>query len=185
MGKIHRFLEKGAVHFVTTNTINRVKIFNDEVSARFLLLCIGYHKFMLNFYLLGYVIMPDHLHMLLQILSEKYNLSVIMKQIKGNFARKYNEWYQKNQPTGSRRLNADYLKWDYRGFSYKPVWQESFYDTALRDPKQVREKIEYMHWNPVKAGIVDHPKDYEFSSYHQYYGEKRLWIQIPIEKFII
>ncbi|MEW6555847.1 MAG: transposase [Elusimicrobiota bacterium] len=184
MGKLQRFLEKGAVYFVTTNTIERNKIFSDETAAKFLLLCIGYHKFMLNFNLLGYVIMLDHLHLLLQVLTEKYSLSNIMKQIKGNFARKYNEWLYQS----SRHLSADYKKRIMKksgNHIYMPAWQEKFYDIALRDPKQIREKIEYMHWNPVKAGLVNHPKEYEFSSYHQYYGEKRTWIQIPIEKFII
>lgn len=187
MGKIHRYLEKGAVHFVTTNTINRKKIFADKNIARFLLMCIGYHRYMLNFNLFGYVIMPEHLHLLLQVLSNKFNLSYIMKQIKGNFARKYNELYQENQTKGRRHLNADYKEAMFYGkkYCYKPVWQESFYDTALRDVKQVQEKIEYMHWNPVKAGLVKHPKEYEFSSYHQYYGEKRIWIQIPIEIIIV
>ena len=188
MGKIHRYLEKGTVYFVTTNTINRRKIFTDETAAKFLLMCIGYNKFMLNFRLFGYVIMPDHLHMLLQTSedSEKYNLSFIMKQIKGNFARKYNEWFQhrESEIKCNRQLIAGYKK-DAQGHFYRPVWQESFYDIALRDSKQVREKIEYMHWNPVKAGLVEHPKQYEFSSYQQYYGEKRLWIQIPVELFTL
>ncbi len=89
--KLKHYFEKGAVYFITSVTKDRKEIFNHIITARFLAITIAYHKFILNFSLFGYVIMPDHFHLLLQ-LDDKYPLSIIMKGIKGNFARKYNEF---------------------------------------------------------------------------------------------
>ncbi len=167
------------MHFVTNVTYKRKDIFHNISSCRFMLMCLGYHRYMMDFNLFGYVIMPDHFHLLIQPTSDKNNLSKIMQHIKGNFARKYNELIDNNKK-GRRHLSAVY-KTGTNVSNYKPVWQEGFYDTAMRNEKQIFSWLEYMHWNPVKNGLVAHPKEYEFSSYHQYFGEKRTWIQLPID----
>lgn len=89
MVTLKHFIEKGAIYYVTSVTRNRREIFFDEFAARFLLITIAYHKYILEFNLLGYVIMPDHFHILLQP-NDKRQLSKLMNYIKGNFARKYN-----------------------------------------------------------------------------------------------
>lgn len=156
---IKHFIEKGAIYYTTSVTKNRKEIFTDIFAARFLLVTIAYHRYILGFSLFGYVIMPDHFHILIQP-SDDYPLPKIMNYIKGNFARKYNFWH--NQ----------------KGH----VWQEGYYETALRKEKDIIEKLNYTHNNPVRQGLVQEAKDYEFSSYHQYYSETREKIQIPIDK---
>jgi REP element-mobilizing transposase RayT len=85
--------------------------------------------------------MPDHFH---AVLVPKYpwNISQIMQSVKGYAARRINA-----------RRNA-------RG----PVWQRSFYDRMIRDEPQLLEAIEYVHMNPVVAGLVVDAEAYEFSS---------------------
>ena len=102
--------------------------------------------------------MPDHFHLLIQP-SEKHNLSEILRFIKGNFARKYNEIIKQ--------------KGD--------LWQRSFYEIAMRDSKDVLRWLEYMHYNPVKKGLVTFPEKYEFSSWWQYFGSKRGTVFVPID----
>ncbi len=89
--RLKHYFEQGNIYFVTSITKDRKEIFVDIKAARFLLLTIAYFKYILDFLLFGYVIMLDHFHLLLQP-SEKNPLSKIMRYIKGNFARKYNEW---------------------------------------------------------------------------------------------
>ena len=108
---LKHYFEKGAIYYVTSVTYKRRKIFTDVTTARFLLATIMYHKYILEFNLFGYVIMPDHFHILIQP-SERYSLAQIMKYIKGNFARKYNEWQLNTSGTqGSRHLSADYKRY--------------------------------------------------------------------------
>ncbi len=159
MVTLKHFIEKGAVYYVTSVTRNRREIFFDEFAARFLLITIAYHKYILEFSLFGYVIMPDHFHILLQP-NDKYQLSKLMNYIKGNFARKYNLYRSE------------------KGH----IWQEGYFETVMRSEKDVINRLNYMHNNPVRKNLVKEPKNYEFSSYNQYYGIKREKIQIPIDK---
>jgi putative transposase len=51
------------------------------------------------------------------------------------------------------------------------IWQQSFYDRVIQSDVQLSNEINYMHYNPVRAGLVDSPRDYEFSSHRYYFGE--------------
>ncbi|MFQ3675256.1 MAG: transposase [Endomicrobiia bacterium] len=179
--KLKHYFEKGNIYFVTSVVKDRKKIFTDLKTTRFLLITIAYHKYVLNFLLFGYVIMQEHFHLLLQP-CDKYDISRIMKDIKGNFSRKYNEFLNPT-PVSSRHLNVGYVK----GFKYEyfPVWQKEYYESCVRDEKDFVQKLNYIHNNPVKRGLVNSAEEYEFSSYHQYYGESRQKIQIPIDKILL
>lgn len=70
-----------------------------------------------------------------------------MKMIKGSFARKFNKAAGK---TGK-------------------VWQKGFYDECIGDKLHLLRVLEYMHNNPLKAGLVTSPEEYLFSSYNHYF----------------
>jgi len=53
----------------------------------------------------------------------------------------------------------------------KKVWQERFYDTGIRSIGMLLQKIEYIHNNPVRAGIATQPDHYPLSSYAHYFGK--------------
>jgi len=50
------------------------------------------------------------------------------------------------------------------------LWQPRFSDRALRTVKEYNEKVEYIHLNPVKAGLATRPEDWPWSSVHDYKG---------------
>ena len=50
------------------------------------------------------------------------------------------------------------------------LWQDRFYDHALRTVREYNEKVAYIHWNPAKAGLVKRPEDWKWSSVHDYSG---------------
>jgi hypothetical protein len=50
------------------------------------------------------------------------------------------------------------------------LWQPRFFDRALRSVDEYNEKLEYIHLNPVKAGLVSRPEDWGWSSYNEYAG---------------
>jgi hypothetical protein len=57
-----------------------------------------------------------------------------------------------------------------RGAEAGELWQPRFFDRALRTVKAYGEKVEYLHLNPVKAGLADRPQDWRWSSVHEYSG---------------
>jgi putative transposase len=120
--------------------------------AKVLLKILSAKKIVLNFDLHGYVVMPDHFHALITPPS-RYSISVIMKQLKGASGRKINQICQHN------------------GF----LWQKGFHEHVIRDERDFILRLEYMHNNAVNAGLVERPNSYEFSSYLDYYEDRKNW----------
>src|SRR5690348_2707387 len=87
-----------------------------------------------QFALLGYVIMPEHVH-LLMTMPAVGDPSVVMKVVKERFS----------------RLLRQQERW------VGPVWQKRFYDFNVCTEKKRVEKLRYMHRNPVKRGLVSSP----------------------------
>lgn len=134
----HIYIE-GYPYFVTATT-NGKKVFSDTQSADILLSCI-YHARKVGWYLLlSFVIMPEHLHMI--VVSRSKNISQIMKSIKGYSARLINAYIQNR---GS-------------------IWQEGFYDYILDTQDKLLTKLEYIQNNPVKEGLAREPELYFYSS---------------------
>lgn len=148
MAKLKRYFEEGAVYFVTSATKKKEKIFLNIKAANFFISTLQYHKYILEYNIYGYVVMPEHFHLLIQP-SESYSLSKAMNFIKGTFSRKYNKMF------------------GHKGI----VWQPSFYDVGMRSEGDILTRLKYMHNNPVKYGLVQDPQDYPFSSYKYYYSD--------------
>jgi|UniRef100_A0A7V3VUD4 REP element-mobilizing transposase RayT len=153
-----RIIKPGSIYYIWTITKDCVEIFSDPHWARFLLLSIGYHRYMLNYNIFGYLIMPESFYIIIQP-GRMFNVSKIMKLIKGNFARKYNE-VKKREGT---------------------VWAQSFDAEIVENMAQLKEHLDYIHNLPVSRGLVKDPGEYEFSSYNNYSRARRTTIQLVID----
>jgi putative transposase len=132
-------------YFVTANTDKRQQIFRDPDAASFFLNTLRYYKPLLGFKIYSYVVMPDHIHLLIEP-NDRYDLSEVMKAIKGSFGRKYLMM---------------------RGEKGR-VWQRQFFGYTVEDELQLKRNIRYIFENPVRRGIVKNEVDYEFSSAKAY-----------------
>lgn len=101
-----------------------------------------------GFRVVGYVVMPEHVHLLA---SEpiRLDLSKALQVVKQKVA---------------RRLLPKCAE---RGEEF---WQRRFYDFNVWSEKKIREKLNYMHANPVTRKLVAHPKDWPWSSWGYYAG---------------
>ena len=153
-----RIIKPGAIYYIETTTKDNIEILDDPHWARFLLLSVGYHRYMLNYKLYAYLIMPDSFYLIVQP-GKMFTVSKIMKLIKGNFARKYNE-YKKREGT---------------------VWSQSFHAEILESKTLFQEKLDHIHDQPVARQLTDEPGNYEFSSYNNYSRARRTTIQLVID----
>lgn len=124
----------------TTVTLDRKPILGDSTFAKILLNTILFGKKQGWYYLLSFVIMSNHIHLV--VIPKGKNVSECMKSIKGFSARRINE--AKNE----------------RG----SIWQSGFWDYILESEEKVLNRIRYIEENPVRKGIVECPEDYEYSS---------------------
>ena len=95
-----------------------------------------------NFYLFGYVIMPNHVHLLLSE-PKRHTLATTISVLKGE--------------------TSKHLKKDLQQF-----WQTRYYDFNVFTHKKFVEKLRYIHRNPVTEGLVENPEDWAYSSYRHY-----------------
>jgi REP element-mobilizing transposase RayT len=124
----------GSIYFVTFRTKNSV-LSMEERKLIIKHLRSGHGQF---YQLAAAIVMADHVHLLLRPLTG-YDLSRIMKGIKGASARKINQF---RQTTGT-------------------VWQDESWDRIVRDSAEFEEKLRYMADNPVKAGLATATELYE------------------------
>ena len=143
-------IENGC-YFVTVNALYKRKIFKDDKIKKLYLTSLNHCRHKFHFCLLGYVIMEDHLHLLI-IPPNGRTISDVMHHVNGVFASCYN----KNEGKLGK------------------VIQRKFWEHVIRNDKDFGEKLNYIHNNPIRAGLVKMAEDYAFSSFRNYYGESSL-----------
>ena len=117
-----------------------------------------------TFVVVGYVVMPEHFHLLISE-PERGNPSTVMQVLKQRFARKVLRDWRKRSERGQNRLWEDALNEGH-------VWQRRFYDFVVWSEGKRVEKLRYMHRNPVKRGLALEPEQWAWSSFRYYaYGE--------------
>jgi len=126
---------QGQIYLLTSVTHNRLPVFNDFYIGRRLVNELFQENLGIN--TLCYVVMPDHLHWLLQ-LNGDLSLSQVMQRVKSKSG-----FYIK------KHLNV-------KG----PIWQSGFHDRALRKDEDVRSVARYVIANPLRAGLVDKIENY-------------------------
>jgi putative transposase len=131
------------VFFITTVTAHRKLFFSSERAARMFLDSLLAYRDRGLFQLYEFVVMPDHVHL---ILAPKSTLSLErgMQFIKGGFSHRF------MKETGSRT----------------EIWERSFTNHRIRDWDDYDTHRGYIHQNPVRARLSQLPQDFPYSSAH-------------------
>ena len=149
----------GALHFLTGNFINRVPAFKHEPSCHaFLKVCADLVRDW-PAKLICYVLMPDHLHLIVN--PRDGNIKGFAAALKSLSAKEI------IKVNNDRRFLREFPNAD---GSIHQVWQESFKGMPLWSGWMIWQKINYIHANPVRAGLVSSAKDYKWSSFRAFYS---------------
>jgi len=173
--KLPKFNDQSYVHFITTKTFKNLPYFEDDKCCLILLEELDFYRKHLGFKVLGYVILPDHLHCLIFWDVEenpKLTISKVMQGIKGHSAVRIRDYVKTTgrlkpllQPDESRGSHLPHK----RGLKYQ-IWQKGFYDFNIYTKKKFYEKLNYIHNNPITAGLCESPENYQWSSHSQIAG---------------
>jgi len=195
-----KFNEEGTAHFVTTKTHLNTPLFKHPALARIVLEELAFYRKQNSFYVLGYVVMPDHFHGIIRWDCERHpdlTISRTMQSFKGSIARRIIDEIlepKNERPRGSieyqlnagkretlrRKLSVSHTRArddpenraHRRNWKYK-IWQTGFYDFNIFSREKLNEKLKYIHYNPVKAGLCKEEEQYLFSSAWFYAGLKQ------------
>lgn len=160
---LQRFYGAGYLHFITFSCYQRRQLLDDPRRRDLFLHILEQTRQAYRFVALGYVVMPEHVHLLLGE-PERANPSVVIQAAKQRFAQSVIEAWRAEHPSAS---------WPWRDSAGEcHFWQRRFYDFVVWTEKKVTEKLNYMHENPVKRGLAAKPEDWRWSSFRYYaFGE--------------
>jgi putative transposase len=156
MSRLRRLFVSGKIFFVTCNILRTRTAFNQhefEILAQAFDRVRDRRAFLLS----GYVFMPDHWHALLYpALAD--TLPRLMGALKIASSRAINR---------ARHTQGEF-------------WQLRYFDRAIRTVKEYQDALQYMHFNPVKRGLVKKPEAWPWSSFHAYGGPGPVRLRVDL-----
>ena len=157
---LHRTYGAHHLHFITCSCYRRLPFLRTVRSRDRLLSILEHTRRRYQFVVVGYVVMPEHVHLLITE-PEIGTPSTVMQVLKQRTARAL-------LPKDSR---SDVRQRCLFGEATVPApfWQARFYDFNVWTAKKRLEKLRYMHRNPVKRGLVTAPEEWRWSSYRFYF----------------
>ncbi len=146
MVKYRRYLSDNYddIYFITIVVKDRQKIFQENEDYESILRCLNNTMNKENGNIEAFVLMPDHIHLLIKQGNIQFSKRVHSFKLKSNHA-----------------IHG----------KQKSVWQLRYWEHRIRDDEDYRNHVDYIHYNPVKHGYVDSPYKWEYSSFNQFVQE--------------
>ena len=157
---LHRYYGAGYLHFITTSCYQRRPLLDTPQNRDLFLEVLERVRRRHGFVVVGYVVMPEHVHLLFSE-PKRGDPSVVMKVLKQSFARQLLD-----RCRAAVDLQPSFL-WKIP-LTEGHVWQHRFYDFVVFTEKKRVEKLRYMHRNPVVRGLVPEPEEWNWSSCRHY-----------------
>lgn len=162
--------DQGAMYFLTFQVIDWVDIFTRPVYKDIITESFFFCRKNKGLLIFGYVIMTNHIHLIAR--ARNQNLSEVVRDFKKFTSAKLVEAIKREEESRrewmlSRFQNA--AATNARSKNYQ-LWTHENHAMELRSPEFVRQKINYIHENPVRAGWVEKQEDYLYSSARNYAG---------------
>ena len=162
--KLFKSHDPNTFHYTTSVCHGRVPVFTSEKVCDLFIEALAETRRQLPLKLIGYVVMPDHTHLIINPVNR--DISAVMNSLKSASARQIIDWLKEsNYASSLRKLALENPK--KRGHTHS-LWQKDFSSIDLWSPKFIRQKLNYIHLNPVRAGLCEHPAEGKYSSYRAY-----------------
>jgi putative transposase len=162
--KLKRYYGHDDLHFITFSCYQRRPLLGAPPQRDLFLNILEQVRQRYGFLVVGYVVMPEHVHLLISE-PEASSPSVVMQAVKQEFAKNVMRSIRAQTDLRQSQLWAD-------AHNPKHVWQTPFYDFNVWSDEKRVEKLRYIHRNPVKRGLVREPEEWRWSSFRYYaFGE--------------
>jgi len=155
-----RIYERGHLHFVTFSCYQRRALLASVPARNIFVQVLDTVRDRHGFALVGYVVMPEHVHLLIGE-PRRGSPSTVLQILKQSVSRRLSQ----NRQALKRQTEVHFE--DHTELLPR-FWQRRFYDFNVWSLKKRIEKLDYMHLNPTKRGLVAHPRDWPWSSFSFY-----------------
>lgn len=156
-------------YFLTCTVVHWYPLFADPKIAELLLESMRFLQDANRIELFAYVIMENHVH----VIAISDDLSKEIGDFKSFTARRIiDELKDRNRSYWLKQLKL--FKARHKKDREYQLWQEGSHPELIQDDEMMRQKVEYIHMNPVRRGYVDEPEHWRYSSACNYAGKKGL-----------
>ncbi|MEH6798528.1 MAG: transposase [Halopseudomonas sabulinigri] len=170
MGRSRYFItEPEKPHFLTCTVVEWLPLFTRPALVEILFDCWRYQQANQNLKLYGYVVLENHLH----YVAQAPDLAKCVSSFKSYTARQMlNHLTQRGAHSTLERLS--FAKRAHKQDREYQFWQEGSHAELVFSAEVMRQKLDYIHLNPVKRGYVDRPEHWRYSSARNYEGQPGL-----------
>lgn len=148
----------GTLFFFTIVSMGRRPIFTTPLARRLLREAIIRTQEERPWVMDGFVLLPEHIHTIWRLPEGDCEYSVRLAALKKRFTCSFLAAGGVESSVLSGQLHH----------RRRGVWQPRFWEHTIRDAKDFKMHMDYIHINPVKHGLVRHPADWPYSSFHRY-----------------
>ena len=158
MSDYRRYFVRGGTYFFTVVAAERAPLFADPVARELLGSVIRRCLLRRSLQVLAIVLLADHLYCLWALPPGDSEYSLRWRWIKREFTRAWLACGGAERPGRESRVRE----------RRRGVWQRRFWEHTIRDESDLERHFDYIHYNPVKHGLVDRPRDWPWSSFHRW-----------------
>ncbi len=156
MPDYRRLYHNGGTYFFTVVTEHRRSIFRDDAAVSLLNKCLTDVNRSHPFVTEAMVLMPDHLHTIWSLPDGDNDFSTRWSLVKANFSRQFG--VKTSEYVAQTRLRK----------RERGIWQRRFWEHLVRDQDEFNRLCDYIHYNPVKHGLVRSPAAWKHSTYGRF-----------------
>jgi putative transposase len=164
------------MYFITSTVVDWVPlIINENISV----IIIESYKFCQTnkqLFIYGYVIMPNHFHMIISM-EEPRNIPNVIRDMKRHISQEITSCLTSLES----HKNLSWVK-QFHGNKINKVWQEGYHPKAILSEKMFNQKLEYIHNNPILKGFVEKPEYWKYSSARNYMNDDHSIIKLDIDR---
>ncbi len=170
-----RWNEPGDAHFLTFSCFHGYQLLSRDRTRHWLVNAIDRARRKHDFDVWAYVIMPEHVHLMICPRKALHDLSVFLKAMKWPVSIRARKFLERTSPAWAKRLTDVQPS----GKSCFRFWQRGGgFDRNVRHESTLGAMIEYIHANPVRRELVRAPGDWIWSSARWYDGERDVPLQM-------
>jgi len=159
--------EATELYFITFTIVEWIPMFTNKGYCNIMIDNLKFYRREQGLKIHYYVIMDNHLHL---IVSSNNNVSRIIKNLKSYTAKEIIKKLKSDRRKWILSLLKYYKKKGKRDSEYQ-VWQEGSHPQIVNNYEMLNQKINYIHFNPVKRGLVSEPEHWIYSSARNYAGK--------------
>jgi REP element-mobilizing transposase RayT len=161
----YKIYENEQPYFLTCTVVNWLPIFGSRPVAQIILDSLQFLQKQNRLTLYAYNLMEHHLH----LIASSSNLSKEIGDFKSFTARSIIDFFKERHAHHILKRLAD-SKITHKDDRMYQLWQEGSHPELIQNDEMMRQKIEYIHNNPVKRGYIDDPIHWRYSSARNYAG---------------